>query len=73
MYVLQLEPGVFTGLDAVCPHQGCTVTFISKSAGFACPCHLSTFDPSGAVTQGPALTGLTKIPVVKSGNNVVRT
>jgi thiosulfate dehydrogenase [quinone] large subunit len=73
IYVLQLQPGVFTALDAVCPHQGCTVSFISKSAGFVCPCHLSTFDPSGAVTQGPALTGLTQIPVVKSGNNIVRT
>ena len=73
MYVLQLQPGVYTGLDAICPHQGCTVTFISNSAGFACPCHLSTFDPTGAVTQGPAVTGLTKIPVAKSGNNIVRT
>lgn len=72
MYVLQLQPGVFTGLDAICPHQGCTVTFVSKSAGFECPCHLSTFDPSGAVTQGPAVTGLAKIPVAKSGNQIVR-
>lgn len=73
MYVLQLQPGVYTALDAVCPHQGCTVSFISNTAGFECPCHLSTFNPSGAVTQGPATTGLTKIPVAKSGNQIVRT
>jgi thiosulfate dehydrogenase [quinone] large subunit len=73
IYVLQLQPDVFTALDAVCPHQGCTVSFISNSAGFECPCHLSTFDPSGAVTQGPALTGLTKIPVARSGNDIVST
>lgn len=73
MYVLQLRPGVFTGLDATCPHQGCSVSFVSASRGFVCPCHLSTFDASGAVTQGPASTGLTKIPVAKSGDGIVRT
>ena len=73
MYVLQLRPGVFTGLDATCPHQGCTVSFVSAKAGFVCPCHLSTFDSSGAVTQGPAATDLTKIPVARSGNQIVRT
>ena len=73
IYVLQLRPGVFTALDAVCPHQGCTVSFVSASAGFVCPCHLSTFDSSGAVTQGPAATGLAKIPVAVSGNEIVRT
>jgi thiosulfate dehydrogenase [quinone] large subunit len=73
MYVLQLQPGKFTALDRICPHQGCAVTFISGSAGFECPCHLSTFDPSGAVTGGPAPTGLAKIPVTKSGGEIVRT
>lgn len=73
MFVLQLRPGVFTALAAICPHQGCTVSFVSQSAGFECPCHLSTFDTSGAVTRGPALTGLTKIPVAKAGNEIVRT
>jgi|SRR5215831_12716757 len=68
MNVPQLQPGAFTALDSICPHQGCAVTFVSKSAGFECPCHLSTFDSSGAVTQGPALTGLIKISSGKSGN-----
>jgi thiosulfate dehydrogenase [quinone] large subunit len=73
MYVLQLRPGVYTGVDGVCPHQGCTVSFISGVQGFECPCHLSTFDPSGTVTRGPAATSLMKIPVAKSGGNIVRT
>jgi thiosulfate dehydrogenase [quinone] large subunit len=72
IYVLQLEAGAYTALDRTCPHQGCPVSFISKSAGFQCPCHGSAFDPSGAVTQGPATTGLKKIPVAKSGGNIVR-
>jgi thiosulfate dehydrogenase (quinone) large subunit len=72
IYVLQLQSGVYTALDRICPHQGCEVAFISASAGFECPCHLSTFDPSGAVTQGPSPTGLAKVPVTKSGDKIVR-
>lgn len=72
MYVLQLRPGAFTAVDALCPHQGCTVSFVSARAGFVCPCHASTFDSSGAVTQGPAATGLTTIPVTRSGDEIVR-
>lgn len=72
MYVLQLQPGHFTGLDAICPHQGCTVSFVSARAGFVCPCHFSTFDSSGRVTQGPAAAGLTRIPVTVSGTEIVR-
>lgn len=72
IYVLQLQPGAYTALDRICPHQGCEVSFISAAAGFQCPCHLSTFDASGAVTQGPATTGLAKIPVTKSGNDILR-
>jgi thiosulfate dehydrogenase [quinone] large subunit len=73
VYVLQPQAGVYTALDRACPHQGCPVRFVSSSAGFACPCHGSTFDPSGTVITGPATTGLTKIPVARSGNNIVRT
>lgn len=44
--------------SAVCPHLGCSVNAVSgddgKSAGFACPCHTSSFDPSGKRTSGPS-------------------
>jgi thiosulfate dehydrogenase [quinone] large subunit len=72
IYVLQLQDGAFTALDSRCPHQGCTVSFVSKSAGFACPCHGSRFAASGALRQGPATRGLTKVPVAKSGDDIVR-
>jgi thiosulfate dehydrogenase (quinone) large subunit len=72
IYVLQLQPGAYTALDRICPHQGCEVSFVSASAGFQCPCHLSTFDSSGAVTQGPAATGLTRVPITRSGNDILR-
>jgi thiosulfate dehydrogenase [quinone] large subunit len=73
IFVLQLEADTFTALDSTCPHQGCAVSFISKASGFVCPCHDSTFDATGAVTRGPAVTGLAKVPVAKSGNEVLRT
>jgi thiosulfate dehydrogenase (quinone) large subunit len=73
IYVLQLEPGRFTALDSTCPHQGCAVSFVSGSSGFICPCHESTFDAGGGLTRGPATTGLTQVPVAKSGDRIVRT
>ncbi len=50
--------------SAVCPHQGC---LIGDQMGelhnhkLRCMCHGAEFDPqTGAVTQGPATTGLTQ-------------
>ena len=72
IYVLQLQANDFTALDPRCPHQGCPVSFVSPSDGFQCPCHGSTFDATGAVTRGPATSGLTKVPVHESGTEIVR-
>ena len=47
--------------SAVCPHQGCTV--LPEGEAFACPCHGSQFAADGAVTAGPAPTGLVPVPV----------
>src|SRR3954470_5124747 len=70
VYVLPLQAGKYTALDRTCPHAGCEVSFVSRTAGFVCPCHQSSFDPSGAVTHGPATSGLTKVPVAEQGGNV---
>ena len=44
--------------SAVCPHLGCSVNAVpaadGKSAGFACPCHTSSFSPDGKRTSGPS-------------------
>lgn len=67
-WVLQLQPGNFTAYDATCPHQGCTVNFVSAGIGFACPCHGSRFDAQGKLLAGPATRNLTSIPVtVRNG------
>ncbi|MBG6107174.1 ubiquinol-cytochrome c reductase iron-sulfur subunit [Frigoribacterium sp. CG_9.8] len=56
--------------NAVCPHQGCAVGAAGKQ--YACPCHGSRFNAeTGAVINGPAVTGLTPIKVKVSGDAVV--
>jgi thiosulfate dehydrogenase [quinone] large subunit len=69
-WVLQLQAGRFTAYSAICPHQGCTVQFVSPSDGFACPCHGSRFDAQGRVVNGPASRGLSPIPVAVEGDDV---
>jgi len=72
-WVLQLQAGQFTAYSAICPHQGCSVQFISAQEGFACPCHQSQFDAQGHVVRGPAPSNLTPIPVTSDGTSVRQT
>ena len=53
MYVLRDALGIYA-MTAICTHEGCTVTFAPATHDFECPCHLSTFDFNGAVTNQPA-------------------
>lgn len=69
-WVLQLSAGKYTAYDAVCPHQGCPVTFVSESASFRCPCHGSTFASDGARTGGPAPTGLRSVAIRVDGTEI---
>jgi Rieske Fe-S protein len=43
-------------MSAICTHAGCVLDDGSQTigAGLSCPCHGSTFDGGGNVTQGPA-------------------
>lgn len=72
-WVLQLRQGQFTALNAVCPHQGCPVSFVSPDAGFTCPCHGSTFDATGKRLSGPARQDLEPIAVAADGSQIRRT
>lgn len=64
--VLQLEEGQYKAFNAVCPHAGCVVTYMSSSEQLVCPCHASIFDPNnGDLISGPAFTGLTELNVVE--------
>lgn len=56
--VTQPTSGDFKAFSAVCPHQGCTVNAV-EDGQIICPCHGSAFDiATGAVTKGPATSGL---------------
>ena len=67
--VIQNPAGTFTAFDAICPHAGCTVAYQPSAKVIVCPCHGSEFNPkTGAVTVGPATTGLTPVKVVRGAS-----
>lgn len=64
--VLQPHTGEFKAFNAVCPHAGCTVTYMSSNNQLVCPCHASIFNPTnGDLISGPAFTGLSELNVVE--------
>lgn len=71
-WILQLSAGQFTAYDAVCPHQGCPVMFVSGSNGFHCPCHGSTFAADGSLISGPATSGLHAVAIRVDGAEIRR-
>ena len=67
--VFELAPKDYVSYDTVCPHLGCTVQYAPSANLMICPCHGSQFKVSdGAVLNGPAPRGLTKLDVVE-GND----
>jgi thiosulfate dehydrogenase (quinone) large subunit len=64
--VVQPTKGQFDAYDAVCPHAGCTVGYYAANQVLVCPCHGSQFQlNTGAVMNGPAPHGLTKLNVTE--------
>ena len=49
-------------LSAVCPHEGCEVSWRDEERVFACPCHDSNFNAEGQRINGPARRGLDPLP-----------
>jgi Rieske Fe-S protein len=47
----------FSAIDAVCTHEGCTVSGADGST-YVCPCHGSRYSQSGQVIGGPATASL---------------
>lgn len=58
--VIGLDANGIYAMSAVCTHAGCLLEDNAQtiSAGLFCPCHGSTFDGDGNVTNGPARTPL---------------
>ncbi|HTS17925.1 MAG TPA: Rieske 2Fe-2S domain-containing protein [Verrucomicrobiae bacterium] len=48
-------------LSSYCTHRKCKLEAESNRS-FNCPCHGSTFDPGGKVTEGPAKRDLPTLP-----------
>jgi Rieske Fe-S protein len=48
-------------LSAICTHRKCKLN-LQKDHSFLCPCHGSTFDAAGHVTEGPARRDLPILP-----------
>ena len=66
--VTQPTAGTFKAFDAVCPHQGCTVSSV-EGGQIICPCHQSHFDATtGDRVSGPAPTGLTAKTITVTGD-----
>jgi Rieske Fe-S protein len=57
----RLTPDTFAALNAVCTHEGCTVSRFASPV-FVCPCHGSRYTTSGEVVQGPAPAALPRYP-----------
>ena len=70
-YLARLEDGGFLALSSKCTHLGCTVPWVEKELKFACPCHGSAYDITGAVIKPPAPRPLDIYPLAIE-NNVVR-
>jgi thiosulfate dehydrogenase [quinone] large subunit len=67
--VVHPASGGYLAYDAVCPHAGCSVGYYAANDVFVCPCHGSEFRVSnGAVMNGPAPHGLTKLNVVEGAD-----
>lgn len=49
----------FRAFSLICPHAGTIVNV--EGSGFVCPNHNSAFAATGAVTRGPATTGLQEL------------
>jgi Rieske Fe-S protein len=50
--VIRKSSSKFIALSTVCTHKKCDVEYDGTS--FECPCHGSTYDGNGKVTNGPA-------------------
>ena len=56
-FFLVRRGGRLFALSAICTHRTCKLEAEADHT-FYCPCHGSTFDPSGHVTEGPAVRDL---------------
>jgi len=65
-FFLVRQGGQLFALSAYCTHRHCKLN-ARPDHSFVCPCHGSTFDPGGHVTEGPARRDLPVLAVATNG------
>ncbi len=55
--IARTSASTFTAIDAVCTHEGCTITD-AQGNDYVCPCHGSRYNRDGRVIGGPAMANL---------------
>lgn len=55
--IARTSASAFSTVEAVCTHQGCTITGADDST-YVCPCHGSRYNRNGQVLAGPARASL---------------
>ena len=71
IFLVKTGESEIAAMDSTCTHLGCLVTWDGQAQVFKCPCHGGVYDRSGAVTDGPPPTGLTKIATRVEGEKVM--
>ena len=56
--VCRTDDGQLHAVSPICPHMKCLVQWNGDERSWDCPCHGSRFSASGALLEGPAMTGL---------------
>lgn len=69
-WVLKSADGNLTAFSPLCTHLGCAYQWAPTRRVFSCPCHGSTFSPTGEVITGPAARPLDRYEVKRVGENV---
>jgi len=69
--VLQISPGKFVALSAVCTHLGCIVAWNEQVDEFLCPCHGGRFSIEGKVLGGPPPKPLESLVVQIDGDQLI--
>ena len=59
------DSGALYGVDPVCTHLGCLVSWNSAERSWDCPCHGSRFSPTGEVLHAPAVERLKRVDLAE--------
>jgi cytochrome b6-f complex iron-sulfur subunit len=70
-YLVRLPDDGFLAISRQCTHMGCSVPWDDQGRRFACPCHASSFDITGAVVNSPAPRALDIYPLTIE-NDIIR-